>query len=102
MAYDEKTAERVRKVLSGRREVVEKKLMGGLCFSPRRLPNRRGAQEVGGTRRRCRRLAPQPQVWGLQPGCGCDSLSAVSVIVSRGGRPMRRWKLITSLSLARR
>ena len=32
MAYDEKTAERVRKVLSGRREVVEKKLMGGLCF----------------------------------------------------------------------
>ncbi|WIM12769.1 TfoX/Sxy family protein [Enhydrobacter sp.] len=32
MAYDEKTAERVRKVLSGRRDVVEKKLMGGLCF----------------------------------------------------------------------
>jgi hypothetical protein len=32
MAYDEKTAERVRKVLSGRTDVVEKKLMGGLCF----------------------------------------------------------------------
>jgi hypothetical protein len=32
MAYDERTAERVRKVLSGRRDVVEKKLMGGLCF----------------------------------------------------------------------
>jgi len=32
MAYDEKTAERVRKVLSGRGDVVEKKLMGGLCF----------------------------------------------------------------------
>ena len=32
MAYDEKTAERVRKILSGRAEVVEKKLMGGLCF----------------------------------------------------------------------
>jgi hypothetical protein len=32
VAYDEKTAERVRKVLSGRRDVVEKKLMGGLCF----------------------------------------------------------------------
>lgn len=32
MAYDEKTAERVRKVLSGRRDVAEKKLMGGLCF----------------------------------------------------------------------
>jgi len=32
MAYDEKTAERVRAVLSGRRGVVEKKLMGGLCF----------------------------------------------------------------------
>jgi TfoX/Sxy family transcriptional regulator of competence genes len=32
MAYDEKTAERVRKLLSDRRDVVEKKLMGGLCF----------------------------------------------------------------------
>jgi TfoX/Sxy family transcriptional regulator of competence genes len=32
MAYDEKTAARVRKALSGRRDVVEKKLMGGLCF----------------------------------------------------------------------
>jgi len=32
MAYDEKTAERVREALSGRRGVVEKKLMGGLCF----------------------------------------------------------------------
>jgi TfoX/Sxy family transcriptional regulator of competence genes len=32
MAYDEKTAERIRKGLSERRDVVEKKLMGGLCF----------------------------------------------------------------------
>jgi hypothetical protein len=32
MAYDEKTAARVRAVLSERRDVVEKKLMGGLCF----------------------------------------------------------------------
>jgi len=32
MAFDEKTAERVRHLLSGRRAVVEKKLMGGLCF----------------------------------------------------------------------
>src|SRR5882762_3474315 len=32
MAYDEKTAERVREVLSDRRGVVEKKLIGGLCF----------------------------------------------------------------------
>ena len=32
MAYDEKTAERVREVLSDRRDVVEKKLMGGLSF----------------------------------------------------------------------
>jgi TfoX/Sxy family transcriptional regulator of competence genes len=31
MAYDEETAARVRKVLSGRRDVVEKK-MGGLSF----------------------------------------------------------------------
>jgi hypothetical protein len=32
MAYDEKTAARLRKALAGRRDVVEKKLMGGLCF----------------------------------------------------------------------
>jgi TfoX N-terminal domain len=32
MAYDEPTAERVRKVLAGRRGVAEKKMMGGLCF----------------------------------------------------------------------
>jgi len=32
MAYDERTAERIRAVLSDRRDVVEKKLMGGLCF----------------------------------------------------------------------
>ena len=32
MAYDENTAARGRKALAGRRDVVEKKLMGGLCF----------------------------------------------------------------------
>jgi hypothetical protein len=32
MAYDEKTAERVRKILSGRRGVAEKAMMGGLSF----------------------------------------------------------------------
>lgn len=32
MAYDQQTAERVRQVLYGRRDVVEKKMMGGLCF----------------------------------------------------------------------
>ncbi|HEY6255493.1 MAG TPA: TfoX/Sxy family protein [Xanthobacteraceae bacterium] len=32
MPYDEITADRVRTMLSGRRDVVEKKLMGGLCF----------------------------------------------------------------------
>ena len=32
MAYDEKTAERVRQALADRRDVVEKKLMGGLSF----------------------------------------------------------------------
>jgi hypothetical protein len=36
MAYDEETAARVRKVLSGRRDVVEKKMMGGLSFMARR------------------------------------------------------------------
>ncbi len=35
MAYDELTAERVRKIFSGRRDVVEKKMMGGLCFMVR-------------------------------------------------------------------
>ncbi len=32
MAYDEQTAERVRKALAERRNVVERKMMGGLCF----------------------------------------------------------------------
>lgn len=32
MAYDEETAERVRRLLARRRDVVEKKLMGGLAF----------------------------------------------------------------------
>jgi hypothetical protein len=32
MAYDQKTAERLRNLLSTRSDVVEKKLMGGLCF----------------------------------------------------------------------
>ena len=32
MSYDEKTAERVRRILSRRRDVVEKKMFGGLCF----------------------------------------------------------------------
>ena len=32
MAYDEQTAGRVRKLLSVRPDVVEKKIMGGLCF----------------------------------------------------------------------
>ena len=32
MAYDENTAERVRQLLKSRRHVVEKMLMGGLCF----------------------------------------------------------------------
>ena len=32
MPYDEITAERVRDVLSQRRDITEKKLMGGLCF----------------------------------------------------------------------
>ena len=32
MGYDEKTAERVRRILSGRRDVLEKKMVGGLSF----------------------------------------------------------------------
>jgi TfoX/Sxy family transcriptional regulator of competence genes len=32
VAYDEKTAERVRRALAGRRGVIEKKMMGGLAF----------------------------------------------------------------------
>jgi TfoX/Sxy family transcriptional regulator of competence genes len=32
MAYDAATAERVRKLLAGRAHVVERNMMGGLCF----------------------------------------------------------------------
>jgi len=32
MSYDEKTAERIRKVLAARDDVGEKKMFGGLCF----------------------------------------------------------------------
>lgn len=32
MAYDDKAAERVRRALSGRPELVEKRMMGGVCF----------------------------------------------------------------------
>jgi len=32
MGYDEKTAERVRRILSGQRNIAEKKMIGGLCF----------------------------------------------------------------------
>jgi hypothetical protein len=35
MAYDEKTAERVRKALSDRIDVGERRMMGGLCFMVR-------------------------------------------------------------------
>jgi len=33
MGYDQKTAERVRRILSGHPDVVEKKMVGGLSFS---------------------------------------------------------------------
>ena len=32
MAYDEKSAERVRRALSGQRGLVERKMMGAVCF----------------------------------------------------------------------
>jgi len=32
VAYDARTADRVRSILSGRRDVAERKMMGGLCF----------------------------------------------------------------------
>ena len=35
MAYDEEAAGRIRKLLSGRRDVREQPLMGGLCFMVR-------------------------------------------------------------------
>jgi TfoX/Sxy family transcriptional regulator of competence genes len=35
MAYDEKTAERVRRILSPQPDVIEKKMFGGLCFMVR-------------------------------------------------------------------
>ena len=33
VGYDQTTADRVRRILSGRRDVVEKKMVGGLSFS---------------------------------------------------------------------
>lgn len=33
MGYDEETAERVRRILSGRQDVVEKRMVGGLSFT---------------------------------------------------------------------
>jgi TfoX N-terminal domain len=33
MGYDVKTAERVRRILSNRSDVVEKRMVGGLCFN---------------------------------------------------------------------
>jgi TfoX-like protein len=35
MSYDEKAAERVRRVLVGRRDLAEKKMMGAICFMVR-------------------------------------------------------------------
>jgi len=32
MAYDESSAARVRQILAGRPDVIERKMMGGLCF----------------------------------------------------------------------
>ena len=32
MSYDEENAERVRRILSGERDVVEIRMFGGLCF----------------------------------------------------------------------
>jgi TfoX/Sxy family transcriptional regulator of competence genes len=32
VAYDQRMAERVRRVLSGQRDLVERKMMGGICF----------------------------------------------------------------------
>ncbi len=32
MGYDEKTADRLRRILSTREDVIEKKMFGGLCF----------------------------------------------------------------------
>jgi TfoX N-terminal domain len=32
VGYDERTARRIRRVLAGRRGVVEKRMVGGLCF----------------------------------------------------------------------
>jgi TfoX N-terminal domain len=35
MSYDERAAERVRRVLAGRRDLAEKKMMGAICFMVR-------------------------------------------------------------------
>jgi hypothetical protein len=45
VAYDEETAERVRRVLAGRRDLVERKMMGGTCFMVIGAPI--GGREIG-------------------------------------------------------
>jgi TfoX/Sxy family transcriptional regulator of competence genes len=69
MAYDEQTAERMRKALSGQREVVERKMMGGLCFmvngSMCCTVNRRGAILVRVGEEALERMLREPHVLPL-------------------------------------
>jgi hypothetical protein len=60
MSYDEKTAERVRRVLSRRRGVVEKKMVGGLSF----MVNGSMCCGVTGTALMVR-VGPEAREWAL-------------------------------------
>ncbi|HKC14247.1 MAG TPA: TfoX/Sxy family protein [Vicinamibacteria bacterium] len=60
MAYDNKTADRVRRILSRRRDVVEKRMVGGLCFMVR------GSMCCGVTSTALMvRVGPEAREWAL-------------------------------------
>src|SRR5258708_13985545 len=60
MAYDNKTGDRVRRILSRRRDVVEKRMVGGLCFMVR------GSMCCGVTSTALMvRVGPEAREWAL-------------------------------------
>ncbi len=96
MAYDEKTAERVRALLSHRRDVVEKKLMGGLSFMASgsmccSVSGRGGLLVRVGAEARAQMLA-EPHVQPM--GMGGRTMSGFVRVAPEGyrtGAALRKW-----------
>ena len=84
MAYDERLAERVRGAMGKRKDVVEKKMFGGIAF----LLNGNMACGVNGTDMIVR-IAPEETDAALaEPGVRLFDLS--------GGRPMKGWIMVAA------